>query len=784
MNYQNSNNKQQTGESDQMQVYKRIALLGATANPNIGDEAILTANIQKIRKMYGDNCKIYVFTKDATYTSIYNGEYGQIIAIDYIHKFALSCNYDATVMKTRMSDLINCYSSNSISEIEVESIHNVFKDIDVLQIVGGGYLNTMWPDMLYEVFIATTLCRKYGKKYFLTGISTYPFDNKYISILQEIFDYAEFVDFRDDSYLELNLENNANIFRSLDDAISLEDYYRDKESEEYATILFHEWKGNSKSIISAVQNTLIPFMEKCLKEKIVKKFVILGFSVGDLDIWKNIKFPDGILPHIVYQECYLKSSIQAKHIVANAKFNIGSRFHQAVFSLSSNIAVLSIYYDEYYKNKLKSIHDLFGSRQFISIDELDSNILETFLKSVQEERRIVNKNNQIACKQLEKDKRICNVYGINDTDKLVLLKRISKEKNIPKISVIIPIYNMDAYLRECLDSVLSQTLKEIEIICINDGSTEYTQLILEEYSWKDLRIKVISQSNHGVAYARNVAIESASGEFLYFLDPDDWLPDDNVFADMYNAAKKNHVLVCGGSFEEYSSHGVVKAWDGNLSKYTFKKDEIVKYSEYQFDYGWVRFIYDRDFIIQKNLRIPSLKFFEDPVFFVRVMHEAKQFYAMKRYTYCYRTGHKPSEIPYEKVVDLMTGLYMNIEFAKEHNYWQLLELEIARIENDYANFICKYLLKHECTELRSIFEKLNQLLQDDNEKIEYRLYNKQIKNKEAEIWRLRQKIEQKEMDSVNEINRIRQEFYNSTTWKVGDIILFIPKMIKKICGGQ
>lgn len=65
-----------------MQVYKRIALLGATANPNIGDEAILTANIQKIRKMYGDNCKIYVFTKDATYTSIYNGEYGQIIAID------------------------------------------------------------------------------------------------------------------------------------------------------------------------------------------------------------------------------------------------------------------------------------------------------------------------------------------------------------------------------------------------------------------------------------------------------------------------------------------------------------------------------------------------------------------------------------------------------------------------------------------------------------------------------------------------------------------------------
>lgn len=758
--------------------------MGATANPNIGDEAILTANIQKIKKMYGENCKIYVFTKDATYTSIYNGEYGQIIAVDYIHKFAVSCNYDANIMATRMGELINPTDEKNTFGVECKAIHDVFKDIDVLHVIGGGYLNSMWPDMLYEVFIATTLCRKYEKKYFFTGISVFPINDEYASVLQEIFRYAEFADFRDDSYLKAGLEKFDNIYESLDDAISLVDYYKDIETEEYATILFHDWKDNTNRITEMLQNKLVPFLGECLDKNIVKKFIILGFSIDDLDLWNNVNLPESILPYIEYRKCYLENSVQAKHIVSNAKFNIGSRFHQAVFSLTSNTPVLSIYYDEYYKNKLESIHDLFGSKQLTSIEGFDNNILADFLEYALSKENIPGINDKVISKQMEKDKRICNVYGINENDKDILWNRIRGGRDIPKISIIIPIYNMDAYLRECLNSVLSQTLREIEIICVNDGSTDYTQLILDEYSWKDSRIKVISQTNHGVAYARNVAIENAHGEFLYFLDPDDWLPDKDVFADMYNAAKKNHVLVCGGSFKEYAPHGIVDRWDGNLSKYTFEKDEIIKYKDYQFDYGWVRFIYNREFIIQNNLRIPSLKFFEDPVFFVRVMHAAKEFFAMKRYTYCYRTGHKSSEIPYAKVVDLLTGLYMNISFAKEHNYQQLLDLEVARIENDYAGFISKYLLGREGTELRSIFEKINLLLYEGNEKLEYRLYNKMIKNKEAEIYYLQNKIDQDRSNFVNEENRIRQEFYDSTTWKLGDAILFIPKALKRKIWGR
>lgn len=765
-----------------MQIYRRIALLGATGNPNAGDEAILVANIQKIRKMYGDNCKIYVFTKDATYTSICNGEYGQIITVDYLHKFTVECNYDVNIMISQMEGIINLDRATN-KKVEYKLLHNIFRDIDVLHIIGGGYLNAMWPDMLYEVLIATTLCRKYQKKYFLTGISIFPFESKYMPGLQEIIRYAEFVDFRDDSHLKFSLENSDNIFESLDDAVCLEDYYKDI-SEEYATILFHEWRGNKDRIISKIQSTLLPFINKCLTEKIVKKILILGFSTDDLDIWKNIDIPEPIASDIVYRNCCLDHSGIVKHIVASAKFNVGSRFHQAVFSLSANVPILSIFYDEYYKNKLESIHKLFNSTQIVGLDEFNNEIIDKFLNDLSDIKKDLKTPSTINCIQKKKDELICTVYGVNEIDREILLERVSGKEKFPKISVIIPIYNMDRYLRECLDSVLSQTLKELEIICVNDGSTDYTQLILDEYSWKDSRIKVISQTNHGVAYARNVAIENAHGEFLYFLDPDDWLPDNDVLADMYNAAKKNHVLVCGGSFKEYATHGIVDKWDGNLSKYTFEKDGIIKYKDYQFDYGWVRFIYNREFIIQNNLRIPSLKFFEDPVFFVRVMHEAKEFFAMKRYTYCYRTGHKSSEIPYAKVVDLLTGLYMNISFAKEHNYQQLLDLEVARIENDYVGFISKYLLDREGTELRSIFEKINLLLYEGNEKLEYRLYNKMIKNKEAEIYYLQNKIDQDRSNFANEENRIRQEFYDSTTWKLGDAILFIPKALKRKIWGR
>ena len=91
-----------------------------------------------------------------------------------------------------------------------------------------------------------------------------------------------------------------------------------------------------------------------------------------------------------------------------------------------------------------------------------------------------------------------------------------------KLSVIVPCYNVEKYLSECLDSILNQTFEDIEIICINDGSTDNTQDILDSYLKKDKRIKVISQHNQGLSMARNVGLKNVTGEYVTFIDSDDY----------------------------------------------------------------------------------------------------------------------------------------------------------------------------------------------------------------------------------------------------------------------
>ena len=106
------------------------------------------------------------------------------------------------------------------------------------------------------------------------------------------------------------------------------------------------------------------------------------------------------------------------------------------------------------------------------------------------------------------------------------------------ISIIIPVYNVSKYLRVCLDSVINQTYKDLEIICINDGSLDNSLDILKEYSNKDNRIIIIDKKNSGVSAARNDGIERSSGEYLFFIDSDDYI--DNDFIEVfYNNAKKN-----------------------------------------------------------------------------------------------------------------------------------------------------------------------------------------------------------------------------------------------------
>ena len=113
---------------------------------------------------------------------------------------------------------------------------------------------------------------------------------------------------------------------------------------------------------------------------------------------------------------------------------------------------------------------------------------------------------------------------------------------MPKVSILIPVYNVEKYLSDCLDSVINQTMQDIEIICVNDGSTDHSLEILEKYASKDPRIKVISQENKGTLIARKVACLNATGEYCLFLDSDDWL-ELNACKELYAISKKYDVEI-------------------------------------------------------------------------------------------------------------------------------------------------------------------------------------------------------------------------------------------------
>ncbi len=156
---------------------------------------------------------------------------------------------------------------------------------------------------------------------------------------------------------------------------------------------------------------------------------------------------------------------------------------------------------------------------------------------------------------------------------ILFLSKYINSNNEPKISVIIPIYNMEKYLKECLNSVINQTLKDIEIICVNDGSIDNSLTILKEYEKKDKRIKIINQKNSGVAIARNRAIDISKGQFIAFLDSDDKIINDNSLENLYYAAVNNNVLISGENSNYYLNGKKIKKLDH------FKKEGIVYYSD-------------------------------------------------------------------------------------------------------------------------------------------------------------------------------------------------------------
>jgi glycosyltransferase involved in cell wall biosynthesis len=245
-----------------------------------------------------------------------------------------------------------------------------------------------------------------------------------------------------------------------------------------------------------------------------------------------------------------------------------------------------------------------------------------------------------------------------------------------------PVYNAERYLCESLRSAFSQSLTDIEVIAIDDGSPDTCPQILREYAQAEPRLRIFTQENLGVFAARNRGFRAARGEFIAFLDPDDCYPDGGVLADLYTAAKANSVKICGGSWSKLAGGTLITQFAGADAKFSFPRDGMIAYRNYQFDFGYQRFIFRRDFLLEHGLFFPPYRRYQDPPFFVRAMLAAGEFYALRRVSYQYRWGHQNVNWDKARTLALLDGLTEVLGMANENRLAELHRLTICRALRD------------------------------------------------------------------------------------------------------
>ncbi len=191
----------------------------------------------------------------------------------------------------------------------------------------------------------------------------------------------------------------------------------------------------------------------------------------------------------------------------------------------------------------------------------------------------------------------------------------------PKVSIIIPVYNGENYIRICLKSLINQTLKEIEIIFIDDGSTDNSISIIEEFSQKDSRIKLLTQNNKKTGAARNNGIKNATGEYIGFVDQDDYI-DENFFEELYNTAKINDADIAAANILKHKHNSLkynIKYKNYKTTKDIQEKIKLCSYKKSSLFHCWNK-IYRKSFLDKQSIFFPENRFHEDILFTLTALY--------------------------------------------------------------------------------------------------------------------------------------------------------------------
>lgn len=254
----------------------------------------------------------------------------------------------------------------------------------------------------------------------------------------------------------------------------------------------------------------------------------------------------------------------------------------------------------------------------------------------------------------------------------------------PLVSVIIPIYNVELYLKECLDSVIYQSYQNLEILLINDGSTDKSGDIAKEYASQDKRIRYFEQENQGQSVARNKGLDYANGEYIYFLDSDDWIDLGYIEELVGESLKGDSDLVCNIHFIPFIAPAPSTTYITQSNQYTSKLIYITRQNLntiYQEVIGvvWNR-LFKKSMIDSLYLRFLDGKMCEDELFTLSVITMIKSIKIIYGLPYHYRQHQRPdsltskTRINHIRPIDIVDLFESSIKWYENHNLLQRYDL--------------------------------------------------------------------------------------------------------------
>ncbi|MDO3659725.1 glycosyltransferase [Bacillus sp. C28GYM-DRY-1] len=263
---------------------------------------------------------------------------------------------------------------------------------------------------------------------------------------------------------------------------------------------------------------------------------------------------------------------------------------------------------------------------------------------------------------------------------------------IPLVSIIVPMYNVEPFIKECIDSLRRQTLSDIEIILVNDGSPDRSGEIAEDYAKRDSRIRVIHQANGGLSSARNAGIKAARGTYIGFVDGDDYV-SSAMFQRLIEEAEQNRLDIAGcGFYKQLADRRVYVPPQLDINRVMTKSEmaERLKHAhETRFIWYVWRYVYRRELLERANLMFDEdIRFAEDSPFNLSAFCEAERVKMLDEGLYIYRENpNSLTEIPYKPAMDEQIQKQYQAKIAFYQHYGLA-----GACKEDLNVYICKHQL--------------------------------------------------------------------------------------------